>query len=174
MRKQNCYHSSRDYMLRLRRNYQKCNKAGCSIQRGILKNLFNSIATQITVLVKSVPHHRPSREQSPSKGKDICKRKEQSRGRQSVTSRRDRDQYVRHKREASYHMPIRKSYGVQGGGPNQSGIDEQRLKEIFEEIITGEEETESLWYFIAQRYYGTDRVSNNKVIKLMSFFSQNR
>ena len=96
MRKQNCYHSSRDCMLRLRRNHQKCNKAGCSIQRGILKNLFNSIATQITGLVKSVPHHRRSREQSPSKG--ICKRREQSRGRQSLTSQRDRDQYVRHKK----------------------------------------------------------------------------
>ena len=78
------------------------------------------------------------------------------------------------KKEVSYHMPIRKSYGVRGGGPNQSGINEQRLKEIFEDMNTGEEETESLWYFIAQRYYGTDRVLNNKIIKLMSFFSQNR
>ena len=138
-----------------------------------MNNILNETALQI---IDKVPNRNLTCKLSGTPLPSVCKRRKlsQLRGRENITRRRDRDECLRSRRAKSYCVKLRRPYGVRGGAPGKEEIDPERLRELLEYYRVSDHIPSYLWRLVTQRYYKSEKVSNNQITKLITFFEENK
>ena len=78
------------------------------------------------------------------------------------------------RRAKSYCVKLRRPYGIRRGAPGKEEIDPERLSELWEYYRVSDHIPSYLWRLITQRYYNSEKVSNNQIIKLITFWKKTR